>query len=57
MFPVVVSFPEEGVMVRVGQKMINPIFHFDPRPVVFTVDLKHWEKRCSKLLKIAIFGD
>ena len=47
----------EDQMARGGQRMIYLIFLFDPRPVVFTVDLKHWEKRCSKLLKIATFGD
>ena len=44
-------------MEKVGQKMMNLIFHFDLRRAVFTVDPKHWEKRCSKVLRIVTFGD
>ena len=57
MFPVAVSIPEEGRPVRVGQKMMYPIFHFDLLPAVLTVDLKHWEQRCSKVLRIPFNED
>jgi hypothetical protein len=47
----------EDQMASGGQRMIHLIFRFDPLPAVFTAALKHWEKRCWKVLRIVIFGD